>query len=65
MSSHDRRWFIRCFLPILGGCLSASPIIDRSDETFNELKIEKAGRALKRELKDRLVGAKITFTKRF
>jgi hypothetical protein len=60
-----RRRFLRCMIPILGGCLSASPIIDKSDETFNELRIEKAGRALKQELKDRLVGAKITFTKKF
>jgi hypothetical protein len=60
-----RRWFLRCLLPILGGCLSASPIIDKSDETFNELRLEKVGRALKQEFRDRLVGAKITFTKRF
>jgi hypothetical protein len=52
-------------LPILGGCLSASPIIDKSDETFNELRLEKAGRALKQEFRDRLTGAKITFTKKF
>jgi hypothetical protein len=65
MSSYDRRWLIRCLLPILGGCLSASPIIDKSDETFNELRIEKVGRALKREFRDRLTGAKITFTKAF
>jgi hypothetical protein len=59
-----RRWLI-CMVPFLGGCLSASPIIDKSDETFNELRLEKVGRALKRELKDRLTGAKITFTKQF